>query len=80
MKPGRRIDVAVLGAVGVVGEIVLDMLAQRGFPVRRLYPLGTGDEVGEAIAFGKETPVVLDAAAFDWRQAQLAFFVADDRA
>jgi len=80
MKQGQRVDVAVLGAAGAAGEVVLDILARRGFPVRRLYPLGTGGEVGEAIAFGKDTPAVLDAAVFDWRQVQLAFFVADDQA
>ncbi|MDX1529810.1 MAG: aspartate-semialdehyde dehydrogenase, partial [Gammaproteobacteria bacterium] len=37
----NRLDVAVVGATGVVGAAMLEILAQRNFPVRNIYPLAS---------------------------------------
>jgi len=35
----QAFDVAVLGATGLVGQTMIELLEERDFPVNRLYPL-----------------------------------------
>ncbi|MDH3985795.1 MAG: aspartate-semialdehyde dehydrogenase, partial [Gammaproteobacteria bacterium] len=37
----RKFDVAVVGATGAVGETMLEILAERDFPVNNVYPLAS---------------------------------------
>ena len=69
-------NIALLGATGAVGNAVLELLAERQFPVGELYLLASENSAGENLRFEGKTLYVQDAAAFDWSQAQLAFFVA----
>ncbi len=51
--------VAVVGATGLVGTRMLEVLAERNFPVTELYPVASARSVGRKILFkGKEYPVV----------------------
>ena len=69
-------DVAVVGATGVVGGQMLDILAQRNFPVRNTYALASAHSVGREVAFGNKTVAVEDLAGFDFARAQIALFAA----
>jgi len=69
-------NVAVLGATGAVGEMMLSILAERKFPVDQIYALASSRSVGEVVNFGRESLEVLDAETFDWSQVQIAFFSA----
>ncbi|WP_130830887.1 aspartate-semialdehyde dehydrogenase [[Erwinia] mediterraneensis] len=69
-------NIALLGATGAVGNAVLELLAERQFPVGELYLLASENGAGENKRFDGRTLIVQDAATFDWSQAQLAFFVA----
>ncbi|AFJ46331.1 aspartate-semialdehyde dehydrogenase [Shimwellia blattae] len=73
-------NIAVLGATGAVGEALIELLAERQFPVGELYPLARADSAGETIRFSGKTLRVTDAEEFEWSQAQLAFFVAGAQA
>ena len=58
--------VAVVGATGMVGEIMLKVLAERNFPVSELYPVASERSVGKKIVFnGKEYEVIGLQAAVD---------------
>jgi aspartate-semialdehyde dehydrogenase len=51
--------VAVVGATGMVGEIMLKVLAERNFPVTELVPVASEKSVGKTIEFkGKNYTVV----------------------
>ena len=51
--------VAVVGATGLVGTRMLEVLAERDFPVTELYPVASAKSVGRKIAYrGKEYSVV----------------------
>ena len=51
--------VAVVGATGLVGTRMLEVLAERDFPVTELYPVASSKSVGRKVAFkGKEWTVV----------------------
>jgi len=72
----QAFDVAVLGATGLVGQTMIDLLAERGFPVNRLYPLASKRSAGTSISFKGEEIEVLDADTFDWSLVQFGFFSA----
>ncbi|ALM90075.1 MULTISPECIES: aspartate-semialdehyde dehydrogenase [Alteromonas] len=72
----QAFDVAVLGATGLVGQTMIELLAERGFPVNRLYPLASKRSAGTSISFKGEDVEVLDADTFDWSLVQFGFFSA----
>lgn len=73
-------NIALLGATGAVGNAVLELLAERQFPVGEIYLLASENSAGETLRFDGRSVRVQDAAEFDWSQAQLAFFTAGPNA
>jgi aspartate-semialdehyde dehydrogenase len=58
--------VAVVGATGMVGEIMLQVLAERNFPVTELIPVASEKSVGKEIEWkGKSYKVVSLQTAVD---------------
>ncbi len=72
----QKFDICVLGATGLVGKTIIEILAERDFPINKLYPLASSRSAGEFIEFNGESIEVLDADNFDWSLAQLGFFSA----
>jgi len=72
----QKFDVCVLGATGLVGKTIIEILEQRDFPINKLYPLASARSAGEIIEFNGESIEVLDADNFDWSLAQIGFFSA----
>ena len=50
MSKSKSYDVAVVGATGAVGECMLDILASRNFPVRKVHALASERSVGKRYA------------------------------
>jgi aspartate-semialdehyde dehydrogenase len=51
--------VAVVGATGMVGQVMLEVLAERSFPVTELIPVASEKSVGKSLSFkGKDYTVV----------------------
>ncbi|MEL7185060.1 MAG: aspartate-semialdehyde dehydrogenase [Pseudomonadota bacterium] len=72
----QQIDVAVVGATGVVGESMLEILAERNFPVGKIYALASARSVGKKVDFGNHQLEVEDLAEFDFSQVQIGLFSA----
>ncbi|CAB0149532.1 Aspartate-semialdehyde dehydrogenase 2 [Pseudidiomarina piscicola] len=72
----RAFNVAILGATGLVGQHMIELLEQRDFPVAELFPLASSKSAGTTIKFRGEDVEVLDAESFDWTQVELGFFSA----
>jgi aspartate-semialdehyde dehydrogenase len=72
----RAFDVAVLGATGLVGQHMIEILEQRNFPINKLYPLASSRSAGGTVSFKGKDVTVLDADTFDWSSVQLGFFSA----
>lgn len=70
----KKFDVAVLGATGAVGEAMLSILAERAFPVGRVYPLASSRSAGTVVTFADCELSVEDVADFDFSQVQLGLF------
>ena len=69
-------NVAVLGATGLVGEMLLTVLEEREFPVQELLPLASERSLGKTVQFKGRAVRVIDAATFDFKRAQLGLFSA----
>jgi aspartate-semialdehyde dehydrogenase len=70
----KTFDVAVVGATGVVGESMLEILAERKFPVGKVHALASERSVGKTVAFGNQELKVGDLAEFDFSQVQIGLF------
>ncbi len=72
----KTIDVAVVGATGVVGETMLEILHERKFPVGKVYALASERSLGKTAAFGERELDVENLAEFDFSKVQLGLFSA----
>ncbi len=73
-----RFNIAVVGATGMVGEEMLNILSERSFPVANVYALASSRSVGRLVKFGEKDIVVDDLATFDYSKVDIAFFSAGD--
>lgn len=76
MTETKQINVAVLGATGVVGETIISILAQRQFPVGKLYALASARSAGETVMFKNKPVMVEDVEDFDFTKVDLCLFSA----
>ncbi|MCC5014155.1 MULTISPECIES: aspartate-semialdehyde dehydrogenase [unclassified Legionella] len=72
----RRLNVAIVGATGAVGEALLTVLQERDFPVDNLYPLASARSVGKTVTFNNRQLDVEDLSTFDFSQVDIALFSA----
>jgi len=71
-----RLNIAVVGATGVVGEALLELLSARKFPVGEVFALASERSVGKQVDFGNQQLNVEDLAEFDFSRAQIGLFSA----
>jgi len=72
----RTYDVAVVGATGLVGEAMIDLLEARAFPVGRLFALASERSRGREIKFRGETVIIEPLSEFDFEKAEIGLFSA----
>jgi aspartate-semialdehyde dehydrogenase len=72
----RSFDIAVVGATGMVGESMLEILAERGFPAGNVYALASERSIGREVEFGKRRLKVANLADFDFSKVQIGLFSA----
>ncbi|MCK5667506.1 MAG: aspartate-semialdehyde dehydrogenase, partial [Gammaproteobacteria bacterium] len=70
----KKFNVAVVGATGAVGETMLSILQERGFPVENLYALASSRSAGSTIRFNGKTIVVEDLENFDFKGVDIGLF------
>jgi len=73
-KLTKKVDVAVVGATGAVGEAMLEILHQRNFPVGKVYALASARSAGSTVDFGNRSIKVEDLATFDFSKVQIGLF------
>ena len=71
-----KVNIAVVGATGAVGEVMLDILADRKVPAKNVYPLASERSLGKHVNFGNTTIAVNDLATFDFSNVQIGLFSA----
>ncbi len=72
----EHLNVAVVGATGVVGEALLEILAQRRFPAERVYALASARSAGRQVKYANSQLDVEDLAEFDFSKVQIGLFSA----
>jgi aspartate-semialdehyde dehydrogenase len=72
----RKRTVAVVGATGAVGEVVLRLLAERRFPVGELRALASGRSAGSKVRFAGREVEVEEARPEAFDGVDFAFFAA----
>lgn len=72
----KTFDLAVVGATGAVGTAMLEILAERSFPVGKVHALASERSAGGRVEFGGRELVVQDLAKFDFSQVQIGLFSA----
>lgn len=72
----KTFDVAIVGATGAVGEALIEILEQRGFPVGELYLLASERSAGSSLKFKNKSIKVSDLAEFDFSKVQIGLFSA----
>jgi len=71
-----KFNIAVVGATGLVGGTMIEILEQRGFPVDNLYPLASERSAGSRVEFNGRQLTVKDLATFDFSQVDIGLFSA----
>jgi aspartate-semialdehyde dehydrogenase len=72
----KTYKVAVVGATGAVGEVMLSILAERKFPVGDVVALASARSAGGKVDFGNRRLTVQDLATFDPSGVDIALFSA----
>jgi aspartate-semialdehyde dehydrogenase len=72
--PGRVI--AVVGATGAVGEVLFEVLAERGFPIGELRALASKRSVGTRLQFAGREVIVEEARPEAFEGVDFVFFAA----
>ena len=70
----KKVNVAVVGATGEVGQAMLSILEQRDFPVAGLHVVASSRSAGKRIEFRDEELVVEDLDSFDFSGIDIGLF------
>lgn len=76
MTQQPSLTVAVVGATGVVGRTMIQILVERDFPFVRLRPLASGRSAGREIHIGEGTAIVAEATPDAFEGVDIAIFSA----
>ena len=68
--------VAIVGVTGNVGREMMNVLAEREFPVDEVYPIASRRSVGLEVSFGDKTLKCLDLERFDFSKADICLMSA----
>jgi aspartate-semialdehyde dehydrogenase len=73
---GKRLTVAVVGATGVVGRTMIQVLKERDFPVGELRLLASGRSAGRTVSVRGQTIEIAEAATEAFEGVDIALFSA----
>lgn len=72
----KKVNVAVVGATGAVGQEMIRQLEERNLPIARLIPLSSSRSAGTTISFHGEEIVVQEATPASFDGVDIALFSA----
>ena len=72
----NKVNVAVVGATGAVGQAMVEILAERNFPVGELHLLASERSVGKVVQYGGKSVRVKRLDQFDFTGVQIGLFSA----
>ncbi len=73
------VSIAIIGATGNVGQEILNILAERDFPVSEIFAVASRQSMGQEVGFGEHKSVRLEAIEnFDFSKARIIFFAVNN--
>jgi aspartate-semialdehyde dehydrogenase len=72
----KNVRFAVVGATGAVGEVMLEILSDRGVPSENVFPLASNRSLGKQVDFGGQQLDIIDLAEFDFSTVEIGLFSA----
>ena len=75
-KTKKKYNIAIVGATGIVGESLLDILYSRKFPIENIVPLASKRSAGSQVKFGNDLIDVIALDDYDFKGIDIAFFSA----
>jgi aspartate-semialdehyde dehydrogenase len=76
MHAGNKVNVAVVGATGAVGQQILKLLDERDFPINELKLLSSSRSAGSEIQFKGRSYIIEEAKPESFEGIQIALFSA----
>ena len=70
----KKYNVAVVGASGNVGREILNILAQRNFPVDKVYAVASSRSAGSVVTFKGGDLIIQDLETFDFKGVDIGLF------
>ena len=72
----RKYNIAIVGATGNVGRATLSTLAERNFPVDKIFAIASSKSIGKEVSFGDQILKISSLENFDFTGVDIAFFSA----
>ena len=72
----NEFKIAVVGASGAVGEVMLSILAEHGYPAKNVVALASERSAGKPVDYGRTSLTVDDLDGFDFTGVKYALFSA----
>lgn len=72
----KDVQIAVVGATGLVGETMLELLAELQLPATCVHALASAESAGKRLRYAATSLRVEDAGTFDFSKVQVALFSA----
>jgi aspartate-semialdehyde dehydrogenase len=70
----KKYNVAVVGATGAVGKALMDILAERKFPINKVFALASSRSAGKFIDYNGQEIQVQDLKDFDFSDIDIGLF------
>ena len=75
----REAEIVIIGATGLIGETLLQLIAEHPWLKGQLELLGGSTTIDEYVDFGGSTLTVDDAAAYDFKPGQIVISSGDEK-
>jgi len=72
----KNFRVAIVGATGLVGETLIEVLKERDFPVSELHLVASNRSLGKRYEFQGKSLAIKELASFDFSTVDIGFFSA----
>src|SRR6476659_3028335 len=72
----KKYNIVVVGASGVVGKETLEILAQRAFPINKIFATASDKSLGKKINFGEQSLHIDTIDDINWHEIDIIFSAA----
>ena len=72
----KKYNIAVVGATGAVGKMMIQILLERNFPIKKLYLLASKKSEGKKLKINGEEYLITSLDDFDFKDTDIALFSA----